>query len=52
MYGSEEDVFIDEAIEKLPTNRFKLPLGIRGSFFIGDRLLSEVIIDFIGILGI
>lgn len=26
-------------VEKLPSNRFKLPLAIRGSFFIGDRFI-------------
>ncbi len=26
-------------VENLPTNRFKLPLAVRGSFFIGDRFI-------------
>lgn len=25
--------------EKLPSNRFKLPLGIRGSYFVGDQII-------------
>ncbi|MBK6340266.1 MAG: DUF3570 domain-containing protein [Bacteroidetes bacterium] len=27
------------AVENLPSNRFKLPLAVRGSFFIGDRFI-------------
>ncbi|WAC14976.1 DUF3570 domain-containing protein [Dyadobacter pollutisoli] len=28
-----------EKVEKLPGSRFKLPLGIRGSYFVGDRVV-------------
>lgn len=28
-----------EGIENLPGNRFKIPLGIRGSYFLGDRFI-------------
>ena len=28
-----------ESVENLPSNRFKLPISVRGSFFIGDRFI-------------
>ncbi len=35
VYFSDNSV----AVENLPTSRFKLPLSVRGSFFIGDRFI-------------
>lgn len=37
--------------EKLPDNRFKLPVGLRANYFLGDKFISTFIV-FISIAGI